>query len=72
MGSRPIRIWQTPLRQAQHLNRHTFLGFDTVRRWRWRCYICDLGCTYPAADLPVIYGAALEHLEDEHLASATP
>lgn len=67
MSSRPIRIWKTPYQRAQHLDRTTFLGFDTIRRWRWRCYICRLECTYPAATLAGIYDAALEHLKAEHL-----
>lgn len=68
MSRRPIRIWKTPFQRAQHLDKTTFLGFDTIRRWRWRCYLCNLGCTYPAATLAAIYDAALRHLEDEHSA----
>lgn len=66
MNRRPIRIWKTPYQRAQHLDKNTYLGFDTIRRWRWRCYICNLECTYPAATPAAIYDAALRHLEDEH------
>lgn len=72
VSGRPIHIWKTPFQRAQYLNKTTFLGFDTIRRWRWRCYICCLECTNPAATLAAIYDAALDHLKAEHLETGRP
>lgn len=63
-----MSVHKTPLATAQLLNRTTYLGFDTVRRWRWICHVCNLECNPPMATQPEAYTAALEHLEDEHLA----
>lgn len=64
--TRPLRVAQVPIGLARSLNALTFSGFDTIRRWRWRCFACNLGSTHGFWTAARAADDARQHLADEH------
>jgi hypothetical protein len=64
-GSRPIGI-----RKETRNDRRWRWHQTGPLGWLWRCRVCNLEATCSSATLPDTYTAALDHLGDEHLATA--